>query len=60
MGNWIFADYMQTPSRKGFIRGTVRRVTFPSGGGIARETLAMDITEAIRFFDVFQSQGGRA
>lgn len=45
----MYCDADQEPERRlGFRRiGTVLRMTFPTGGGVARVTLPMELDEAI-------------
>lgn len=54
-----YCDHDQEPNRKANRIGTVRVVTFPSGGGKARETHPFTIAEAITFFDPFQRSEAR-
>jgi hypothetical protein len=52
-GDWTFADADRTPTHRGWLRGTVYRVTFTDGSR-AKETIPYDLVDAIRFFDPFQ------
>lgn len=52
--SWTFADYMTEPTRNGFSRGTIYRVTFPNGGGVAKQTIPYAFADAVIFFDPFQ------